>query len=175
MIKMKKFNDEIFYADEEVIQVSKEDIDSLKQKALQNPRKRCRLCTHRGVNDKIHEMIIVHTKDNYVRPHKHIGKVEAFHIIEGSADVVLFDEKGKIRQVIKMGAYGSGRKFYYRIDKAYYHTLIIKSDILVFHEVTSGPFRKEDTLFPDWAPDDTDAKGARDAKEFMKKLSKQHG
>jgi len=169
MIKMKKFNDEVFYADEDVIQIGKEDIEFLKQKALSNPRKRCRLCTHKDVNDLIHEMIIVHTKDTYVRPHKHADKVEAFHIIEGSADVVVFDDKGKITRVIAMGDYSSGRKFYYRIDKAYYHTLLIKSDVIVFHEVTSGPFRKEDTLFAPWSPEDTDQEGI---KKFIKRLEK---
>lgn len=171
MIKMKKVNDEIFYADEDVIQVSKEDIDLLKKKALQNPRKRCRLCTHKDVNDKIHEMLIVHTKDVYVRPHKHLNKTETFHIIEGRADVVLFDDKGKIIQVIPMGDYTSKNKFlkfYYRVSQPYYHTLLINSEIIVFHEVTKGPFKKEDTIFPSWAPEDNDKKGI---KKFMNKLS----
>jgi len=170
MMKMKKFNDEVYYAEEKVVQVSREVIDFLKQKALENPRKRCRLCTHRDVNDKIHEMIIVHTRDTYVRPHKHTGKVEAFHLIEGLVDVLLFDEQGKIKQVIQMGPYGSGKTFYYKIDQADYHTLLIKSDIVVFHEITTGPFRKEETIFAPWSPEDTDKKSVS---EFMKKLSQQ--
>jgi cupin fold WbuC family metalloprotein len=169
MIKTKKFNDEVFYADEDVIQVGKEDIEFLKQKALSNPRKRCRLCTHKDVNDKIHEMIIVHTKDTYVRPHKHLNKAEAFHIIEGSADVVVFDEQGKITQVIAMGDYSSGRKFYYKLSNPYYHTLLIGSDVIVFKETTNGPFRKEETIFAPWSPEDTDQEGI---KKFIRRLEK---
>jgi len=164
---MKKINNEVFYASDEIIKISKEDIEFLKQKALKNKRKRCRLCTHKDVNDKIHEMIIVHTKETYVRPHKHLNKSESFHIIEGSADIVIFDEKGKITQAIPMGDYSSGKKFYYRMTKPYYHTLLIKSDILVFHEITNGPFKREDTVFAPWSPKDDDKEGV---KNFMREL-----
>lgn len=33
-----------------------------------------------------------------------------------------------------------------------YHTLLINSPVFVFHEITGGPFRREDTLFAPWAP-----------------------
>lgn len=170
MVKMKKINDEVFYADEDIIRVDKEDIEFLKQRALKNERKKSRLCIHKDVNDKIHEMIIVHTHDTYVRPHKHLNKPEAFHIVEGEADVVLFDEKGKIIQLISMGEYSSGKEFYYKISEPRYHTLLIKSDIIVFKETTSGPFKKEDTIFAQWAPEDTNKKVVKD---FMIKLAKQ--
>jgi hypothetical protein len=60
-----------------------------------------------------------------------------------------------------MGDYASGRKFYYRSDAQAYHTLIIRSDVLVFHETTQGPFRREDTVFATWAPEDGDLEGRR--------------
>lgn len=168
-MKMKKINDEIFYAEDKVIQVGQNEIDFLKQKAMQNERRRSRLCTHKDVNDKLHEMIIVHTKDTYVRPHKHLNKSESFHIIEGSADVVIFDEKGSITKIIPMGEYSSKNKFYYRLSKPYYHTLLIKSDIIVFHETTNGPLKREDTVFAPWAPEDDDKKAV---KKFIKELAK---
>jgi len=169
MIKMKKINDEVFYADEKIIRVGKEEIDFLKKKALENERKRSRLCTHKDVNDLIHEMIIVHTKNTYVRPHKHLNKTETFHIIEGSADVIIFDEKGKITQVISMGEYSSGKNFYYKLFEPFYHSLLITSDIIVFQEITNGPFRKEETIFAPWSPDDKDEAGV---KKFIANLRK---
>jgi hypothetical protein len=33
---------------------------------------------------------------------------------------------------------------------------LIRSEVLVFHETTGGPFRRADTEFASWAPDDTD-------------------
>ena len=60
-----------------------------------------------------------------------------------------------------MGAYASGRPFYYRIAAPLFHTLLIRSDVLVFHETTSGPFSRADTVFAPWAPEDGDAAAVR--------------
>ena len=101
-------------------------------------------------------MLIVHTRNTYVRPHKHLNKSESFHLIEGSVDVVIFDEAGGVAEVIRMGDFASGRRFYYRIEQPAYHTLLITSDVLVFHETTNGPFRREETIFAPWAPEEQD-------------------
>jgi len=114
-------------------------------------------------------MLIVHEKSCYVRPHKHIGKIESFHIIEGQADVILFDEDGNIKKVISMGDYSTGLKFYYRMPPNNYHTLLIKSDVLIFHEVTNGPFRSEDTIFAKWAPEETEGDAVIQYLDILKK------
>jgi len=114
------------------------------------------LCVHKGLDDSLHEMLIVHEKSCYIQPHKHIGKTESFHIIEGLVDIILFDEDGRINGIIPMGDYASGRKFFYRLPPSRYHTLMIQSDVLVFHEITNGPFKLEDTVWESWAPLETD-------------------
>jgi len=169
-MKTRLFNKEVLYADEPIVQVGSEEIERLKEKLLLNERRRIRLCTHRDIKDQVHEMLIIHTRGAYVRPHKHIGKTESFHLIEGSADVVIFDDTGKIVEIIRMGDYSSGKRFFYRICGPCYHTLLIKSDFLVFHEVTKGPFDKSDTLFPSWAPEDTDVSASN---EYIKVLTGQ--
>ncbi len=150
----KKFNDEVLYPDERIVKVSHSQIEDLKAQALKNERKRIRLCTHMDVSDSVHEMLIVHNRDTYVRPHKHIDRMESFHIIEGLCDVILFDEEGNIREVVEMGDVSSGKTFYYRICDAIYHTLIIESETLVFHETTSGPFNREGSVFAPWSPEE---------------------
>jgi cupin fold WbuC family metalloprotein len=147
-------NNEVYYTDGLLVTVNNEDITSLKIKSHVNPRKRVRFCAHQDTESIVHEMIIIHERGIYVRPHKHIGKSESFHIIEGIADVVIFDNNGAITDVIEMGDFTSGRVFYYRLSKALYHSLLIRSEMLVFHEVTSGPFKRVDTQFAPWAPDD---------------------
>jgi hypothetical protein len=40
------------------------------------------------------------------------------------------------------------------MSNAFFHTLIIRSDLLIVHEITNGPFRPAATVFADFAPDD---------------------
>ncbi len=167
-MRTKKINNEVLFADERIVKVGFRDIELLKEEARINPRKRIRLCAHMDIEDTLHEMLIIHEKGTYVRPHKHLNKSESFHIIEGSADVIVFDEDGSIIEVIRMGDYSSGLKFYYRIADPYYHTLLIRSDFLVFHETANGPFRRSDMVFASWAPDENDITGRN---EFIERLS----
>jgi len=157
VVRAKAESAEVRYATDAVVLVDAADIARLKQEAARNARRRIRLCAHPGVDDRLHEMLIVHTRDTYVRPHKHLGKSESFHVIEGDVDVVIFDDEGGVTDFIPMGAFASGRPFFYRIADPLFHTLRVRSDVLVFHETTGGPFRRDDTVFAPWAPEDGDA------------------
>jgi cupin fold WbuC family metalloprotein len=160
MIVTKVFNEEVLYAEEDTVKVDSDDIVRLVESSKKNQRRRIRLCTHQDVDNPLHEMIIIHERDTYVRPHRHPGKSESFHVIEGLVDIVLFADDGTVDEVIPMGDYQSGLKFYYRLRQPLYHTLVIHSEILVFHETTNGPFRKENTIFASWSPEEGDQDGA---------------
>ena len=151
---MKLISPEVFQADERVVQVNAAVIDRIKQQASSVPRRRARLCVHKSTDDRLHEMLIAMARGIYIRPHKHLGKSESFHIIEGAADIVFFDEDGNVDEVLRTSA---GGVFYFRNDEPRYHTQIITSDFLVVHEITNGPFNRADTVFAPWAPDETDA------------------
>lgn len=163
-----QFNEEVFFAKDKIVEISRRDMEFLKEKAAKNIRKRARICLHKNVQDELHEMLIAHMEDAYIRPHRHLGKSESLYVIEGSADAVMFDEKGGISEVIRLGDYDSGKKFYYRISTPAYHTLIIGSKYFIFHEVTGGPFNRADTVFAGWSPEENDF-GA--AAKFTKKLA----
>jgi cupin fold WbuC family metalloprotein len=107
----------------------------------------------------LHEMLIVLGKENYIRPHRHPSKSESFHVIEGRADIVLFDEAGTPIKRIELGDYSSGRRFYFRIDRPIFHTVVVMSARFVFHETTNGPFNRKDTEFALWGPEETDVSG----------------
>ena len=155
MIHFSEVDEEVLYTTESVTTLNKADIDYLKSRSSANKRKRIRLCAHPDVNDHLHEMLIVHQAGNYIPPHKHPGKSESFHMVEGLLKIVLFDDDGTIADIIKLDSKGKDGSFYYRLSKSMYHTVIPESDIVVFHEVTNGPFRREDLVIPKWAPDDT--------------------
>jgi len=162
-------NAEVLYTKDALTTADQSDIGYFKQLSVQNPRKRARLCAHLNEADLLHEMLIVLEKSTYVRPHKHPGKSESTHIIEGLVDVVLFDDDGRIKRVISMGDYTSGKTFYYRMEAPIFHTLVIRSEVLVFHETTNGPFDREATFFAPWSPEDTDVNSIV---SFMSELDK---
>ena len=153
-MKWIKKNDEVFYPKQTgFMEVAKLDIDFLIQVAQINHRQRARYCTHRSVDDEVHEMVIYHKEGTYIRPHKHIGKTESFLLIDGEADVLIFDDEGDLMHVRRIGKYESGKSFYYRIPESCYHAQIFRKDT-VFHEVTKGPFDRNDTVKASWAPNE---------------------
>lgn len=153
----RRIAEEVAQADADVAVVGPEAVRWLKEQALGTRRRRMRLCAHPGPDDLLHEMLIVHPRAAYVPPHKHPGKSESFHVVDGRLTVFLFDESGAIVRTIPMGAGDPDRAFYYRLSEPLYHTVVPESDLVVFHEVTNGPFRREDTVFAPWAPADSPA------------------
>jgi cupin fold WbuC family metalloprotein len=153
-------NPEVYYSDDAIVTADDATIDGLKRIAARNPRLRSRLCTHPDPASGLHEMLIVHHREAYVRPHKHSGKPESFHLIEGTAYVVIFDNAGQISDVLDMAPYGQGKLCYYRMPDGVFHAILITSEWLVFHETTAGPFDPSRTAFPEWAPDGSDEAAA---------------
>jgi cupin fold WbuC family metalloprotein len=151
-MNFKYVSEDVMYSHESIIEVDAATVAFLKSVAQKSSRRQSRLCTHINESANVHEMLIVHEKDIYVRPHKHLEKSESFHVIEGEIDIVLFDDKGAVTKTIKLGEFSSGNPFYYRFNQEVYHTVLIKSPVAVFHETTSGPFDLEDTVYANWAP-----------------------
>lgn len=136
-------------------------IEFLKQVARTCPLRRARFCAHLTPDAEQHDMLIVTHRDSYVAPHRHLSKSETFVVLEGSADLILFDESGAVEKVIEMGAPASGRPFFYRMPPRQFHGLAMKSELLVFLENTKGPFRLDDRENASWAPDFHDSENGK--------------
>ncbi|MFH1673079.1 MAG: WbuC family cupin fold metalloprotein [Pseudomonadota bacterium] len=169
-MKYNKINDEVFYITDDIAEISSQDMEELKKKSKLNTRKTARICVHQGIEHSLHEMFIVHNRGAYVRPHQHVNKIESFHIINGDADIIIFDDHGIIINVLEMGTHLSGKTFFCRLPEKCYHTIFVNSKTLMVHEITNGPFIKGQTIFADWAPLGTDSKNAE---KFMKNIKKQ--
>jgi glucose-6-phosphate isomerase len=130
-------------------------VKKLKTLAKKSPLKRSRICLHKSIKNNTNEMIIALMKDSYIPPHIHPDKKsESYHIIEGKMNVFIFNKKGKLSKIIKMGDYKSGNIFYYRMNKGYYHMPVSLTNFCIYHETYSGPFnKKKDVHFPKWAPE----------------------
>jgi len=147
-------NEEVLYSIDEVTWFSELDIVDLKKRASANARNRVRVCVHRSPQQLVHEMLIVHGASCYIRPHKHPKYCESMTVLEGYASVFLFDDYGNVTKRVEMGPPGSGDNFYQNMPSNVYHSMVIKSEYLVFFEVTQGPFTPQSSVFPPWAPED---------------------
>jgi len=154
---LRQIGDGIFQSDQPIVKLSKNEITFLKSEAINSGKKRARICAHHSNDDLLHEMIIAICSDSYIHPHRHLKKSESFHIIEGEVDIVIFSDSGDIEELIELGDSNTSKNFFYRLDEAKYHTLLIHSDILVVHEVTNGPFSRELTELAPFAPGEEDA------------------
>ena len=149
---VEKISDEVFVATPALVTFGVEHIAFLKGQALTTAHRRARICAHRSPEDSVHEMLIVIAASSYIRPHRHVGKSESFHIVEGIVDIVILDDLGDVTDVVELGDSSSGRAFYYRLEESKFHTLVIHMPMLVVHEVTNGPFIHEETILAPFAP-----------------------
>ena len=169
-MKIKKINNAVYQSEKKLSSFDIKDIKFLKKNLSNSPLMRNRICVHKNISDNIHEMLIVLDKKTYIRPDKHLNKSESLLVIDGHADAIFFNEDGTIKEVLKLGAYNSGDIFYYRMDEPIYHTLLIRSDVFIFKEVTKGPLIESDTISASWSPSE---KKTALAQEYQKKLSTQ--
>ena len=150
-----------------IIFLSKRNLEFLKKNKNQKNNK-SRICIHINDKKKIHEMIVFNKKGAYVRPHKHLNKLESFFVIYGEVTLIIFNASGKPLKKIEMGDYSSGKNFYYKMQKNCYHTQIIKKDT-IFKEVTNGPFIKNKTFKAEWSPEEHDKVKVRTYLTYLKK------
>ncbi|VTT99824.1 Uncharacterized protein OS=Crocosphaera watsonii WH 8501 GN=CwatDRAFT_0608 PE=4 SV=1 [Gemmataceae bacterium] len=152
MTGVRKVSNEVLVATTGVVRVTAADAAEVVRRGTRSHRKRARLCAHPAATDPLHEMLICLARGTYIRPHRHSGKSESFHVIEGELDVVLFDDDGAVRDVIRMGPYPSGKTFFYRLAEPRYHTVLVRTPHVLFHETTSGPFDPAGSEFAPWSP-----------------------
>lgn len=167
LFENKKKKDVIYFKNS-LIKIKKKDIDLLKKYSNNNIDQKSRYCNHKSKNSKLHEMIIFHKKGYYVRPHSHPNTSESVHLIKGKVDIVIFDKKGNISEIVKMGNYQSGNVFYYRMNNELTHTFIIKSSYIIFHETSLGPFKKKNTKFANWSPINKNSRYLNNLKKKIK-------
>lgn len=154
MLRMSRQSPEVFIAAEPVGKFGAMELEFMRDALPNAPRRRVRVCMHQDPEERFHEMFIMFPKGSYLAPSKHLGKDESVDVIEGQADVVLFDEQGAITDVISCGDRSTGLPFYFRTPHERWHAWIVRSETFVVHEVTEGPFRREDTILAPWSPPD---------------------
>jgi len=142
---------DIFHAHGPLVEVGVAWLERLKAAAAASPRRRARLCLHQAPADRVQEMVIALGRDTQIRPHRHPGRSESIHVLEGAALVVLFDDLGAELRRLGLGL-GPEEARLYRLSSNTWHTLLPLSELVVVHEVVEGPFDGGGQEFAAWAP-----------------------
>ena len=155
-LKLRFSSPEVIHAEDQTFALDSLDINKLIEIATARSRKKIRLCVHTDTDANVHQMFIALKRDAYVRPHRHLKKSEAINILHGSADYLIFSDSGEIEKCVPVSAYIGGQCFYATTEKNIFHTLIVRSEWLVFFEVADGPFVKSETTPAPWSPVESD-------------------
>ena len=151
--KYKKLNDFVYAETDKISYLSIAQHAFLSNKMGEKSLDRVRICNHLNSNEHLHEMLMLFSKDTFVTPSLHIDKEESLFILDGEGRYVFFDNMGKVTDVIRLSLDKHKGNNYCRVPANTYHMLIVDSPTMLVKETTSGPFEKEATIFPEWAPD----------------------
>ena len=107
--------------------------------------------------------------ESYIQPHRHldIHKDETLVVLSGKFGVLLFDDKGAVKEKVILDA--TGETIIANMPHAIFHTLVSLETGSVFFESKAGPFKPlsqdEKAL---WAPEE----GDHTSKEFLATMKK---
>jgi cupin fold WbuC family metalloprotein len=144
----------------EVKLVSASLFDTVADLASASPRRRMNYNFHSSATDNPHRFLNVLLCGTYIRPHRHSDppKSESFLVLEGVADVIVFDDRGSITARYRLGAESSeGHLWGIDIAPGVWHTILPRSPRVVCFEVKPGPWEPgSDKEFAVWAPPEGD-------------------
>jgi cupin fold WbuC family metalloprotein len=138
--------------------------DSVADLAFASPRLRMNHNFHTGPDDNPHRFLNVLLRGTYIRPHRHAdpAKSETFVVLEGEADVVIFDDEGAITARYQVGSTSSEDRLWgVDLPPGVWHTVVARTNRVVCFEVKPGPWEPaNDKEFAAWAPAEGDPETA---------------
>lgn len=149
-----KISHEIYVVKDIIAKPDIKIVNELKSIANESIQKKSRLLLHQNKEDSLHQMIIVHSKAQYIRPHKNIVSAKSWQVVEGKLAFLCFSEEGELINHTFMSSLSKGDAFIVRLSESFYHTLIPLTDKTVIVETILGPFNG--TTYASWAPAETE-------------------
>jgi cupin fold WbuC family metalloprotein len=144
--------------------ISSRLFDKVAQGAAASPRLRMNYNFHSGPEDNPHRFLNVLVEGTYIRPHRHLTppKSESFLVLEGVAEVILFDGEGTIKARHQLGLESAeGHLWGIDIPPGVWHTILARTSRVVCYEVKPGPWeQRSDKEFANWAPLEDDPHAA---------------
>ncbi len=131
-------------------------LTDLSRQALASPRLRDNHNFHQRPEDRVQRLCIALEPESYVRPHRHPekDKWEFLLALQGSCQLVLFDDHGTVIERLRLSTQGELRGI--EIAPNTWHTLLADSTGTVILEVKQGPHAPVAfSNFADWSPRET--------------------
>jgi len=152
---------------------SSEYLNDLSHRASNNRRQRQHINIHNSYKDPCQRLFNAIEPGSYIRPHRHISdpRDETLVAIRGLMALVVFNEEGKVLDVVRFGTerYGLEVCAAAEISPAIWHTVISLETGSVLLEIKAGSFdpSQPKDLAP-WAPEED----TLDATNYLKNLEK---
>lgn len=132
-------------------------IEDLKRSARESVLGRARICLHHSPEDPVQEMILAVTERSCFPAHRHRDKVESFVMLEGRlALLILADDGSLIRREI-LAPLGQGGHPVFRMAVMAWHAVLPLDEMVVYQEVTTGPFVPGATEWAGFCPTEGNA------------------
>ena len=148
-------------------------LDALSQQAEQAIRQRQHKNIHQHYNEPCQCLFNAIGIDSYIRPHRHSidPKDECLIAVRGRMALLVFDDVGQVRQIIRFGAQTNGAEqaisVGVNLPAGVWHTVIAEVSGSILFEVKSGPFNPEQAKeYATWAPEED----APEAVEYLMEL-----
>jgi cupin fold WbuC family metalloprotein len=125
-------------------------LNELRGHAMTAPQGNARILLHRDAATRLHEMLIVHKKGCYVRPHINKGSPKSYIMLEGEMVVAWFKEDGVLTQICHLSGAGFEVNRILRFEDEVFHTLLPLTSTVTFVETILGPHTN--TIYAPWAP-----------------------
>jgi cupin fold WbuC family metalloprotein len=147
--------------------MSEDQLQALLAASRASVRKRLILPFHKRADELLHRMFNALQPGTYVQPHRHLSppKVEAFVVLRGMLDFVVFHDDGEIQLAQRLAA--QGRSFGIDLAPGCFHSFVVREPDTLVYEVKQGPYSAaDDKDFATWAP----AEGAPGVADYQRKL-----
>lgn len=163
-------NEKVYFETEEISYLSATHGEFLKEKLNEGNLDRIRICNHVTPNEKLHEMLMLFSRDTFVTPSMHIDREESLLILDGEARYIFFDKDGSVTNVVPLSNNPLKGFYYCRVPKNTFHMLVVDSPYVLVKETATGPFDKSSTIFPNWVQN---LSCKINENEFLEKIEKQ--
>lgn len=152
---------------------SSDYLNTLLNAAAKSPRLRQHQNIHTSYQDPCQRFFNAIGVDSYIRPHRHFldPKAETLIAVRGLFALVIFDDEGAAREVIRFGTErhddGSSLSVGAELAPGTWHTIVALEPGSVLLELKAGPFDPNTVkeLAP-WAPEE----GSQEAVDYLARL-----